>query len=316
MAITGFPPRNPAPARTVYQWENGTWAENIAVRSNGDLLVTLMDRPELYSIKPDTSAAKLAANLDEQTNAIGLLGITEMAHDVFVIVAGNFSVARRESDPASFSVWEIDFNRGGKCEKVKEVERFPQASFLNGMVTLNRQKQTVLISDSVLGLVWRLNTRTGEYAVVLEDATMTAPEGSSPVIGINGIRIFGDYLYYVNAQRQLYCRVKIDLSTGMALGPYEVITTEISGDDFAMAADGTAYVTTNAENGLERVTADGQKTLVAGGLNSTVVAGATSAAFGRTRKDKDVVYVVTSGAQGFPVGGTFSEGGKVVAVPV
>jgi hypothetical protein len=316
--VAAAPPRSNAqgPAHTVFQWENGTWAENIAVRSNGDLLVTLMNRPELYSISPKNQAANLVADLEDETNVIGLLGITEMAHDVFVVIAGNFSIARSESDPASYSVWEIDFNRGGKCEKVKEIERFPQASFLNGMTTLNRQKKTVLISDSVLGVVWRLNTRTGEYVVALEDATMKGVEGSKPYIGVNGVRIFGDYLYYVNAQRQLFGRVQIDLSTGMARGPYEVIATEIPGDDFAISADGVAYVATNAENGLMRVTMGGNETLIAGGLNSTVVAGATSAALGRTKKDKNVVYVVTSGAQAGPVNGIYTEGGKVVAVPV
>lgn len=301
---------------TIYQWENGSWAENIAVRSNGDLLVTLMDRPELYSINPKTQAAKLVTDLEDEVNAIGLLGITEMAHDVFVVVAGNFSIARGESDSASYSVWEVDFNRGGKCEKVREIEKFPEASFLNGMTALNRHEGTLLISDSVLGLVWRLNARTGEYAVVLEDATMTPLEGSKPYIGINGIRIFDDYLYYINAQRQLFCRVRIDVSTGMPLGPYEVVATGIAGDDFAISADGIAYVATNAMNGLMRVNTDGNQTLIAGGLNSTVVAGATSAALGRTRKDKDVVYVVTSGAQALPVEGTYTEGAKVVAVPV
>lgn len=311
-----FNVRAPAPTRTVFEWENGTWAENIAIRSSGDLLVTLMDRPELYSINPQTQAANLITDLEDETNAIGFLGITEMAHDVFIIIAGNFSIARGESDPASFSVWEIDFNRGGKCEKVKEIEEFPQASFLNGMTTLNRQDKTVLISDSVLGLVWLLDTRTGTSTVVLQDDTMKPAPGSFPVIGINGIRIFEDYLYYINADKELFCRVQVDLSTGKARGPYEVIATEVPGDDFAISAQGVAYVGTNAQNGLVRITPDGNHTLIAGGLDSTVVAGATSAAIGRTAQDKDVVYVVTSGAQARPVNGTYTEGGKVVAVTV
>jgi hypothetical protein len=45
-----------------------------------------------------------------------------------------------------------------------------------------------------------------------------------------------------------------------------------SGDDFSISADGIAYVTTNAENALMRVTTDENQTLITGGLNSTVVA--------------------------------------------
>lgn len=312
------PPRNDAavPPRTVYQWEKGSWAENIAVRSNGDLLVTLLDRPELYSVNPTKKSANLITNLKDEANAIGLLGITEMTKDVFVVVAGNFSIATVQQDPGSFSVWEVDFNRGGKCEKVKEINRLPDSSFLNGMATLDGKKKTVLISDSGLGVVWRLDTRTGEHTVVLEDDTLKPIAGVFPEVGINGLRVFQDYVYFVNSQKQTLNRVRIDLSTGEARGPYETITTGLPGDDFAISADGVAYVTTNAANGVIRVAKDGNQTVAAGGFNSTEVAGPTSAAFGRTKKDKDVVYVVTSGAQALPVNGVFSEGAKVAAIQV
>ena len=83
-----------------------------------------------------------------------------------------------------------------------------------------------------------------------------------------------------------------------------------------MSADGVAFIAENGGNSLERVDVDGTRSLIAGGLNTTVVAGATAAAFGRTWKDQGVVYVVTSGGQAAPVNGTYTEGGKVVAVTV
>ncbi|CAN9119877.1 unnamed protein product [Alternaria sp. RS040] len=295
VAAAALPASSQASVRQIYQFDNGTWVENIAVRSNGNLLVTLIDRPSL------------------------LLGITEMSPDVFVFIAGNFSIARARSDAASYSVWQIDFNRGdlAKCEKVSEIEALPEASFLNGMTTLDREQGTVLISDSVLGLVWRLNVWTGKYDVVLEDETMKPAEGTPLVLGINGIDIFNGYLYYTNSLKGFFCRVEIDTSTGEAVGPYETLQTDLpGGDDFVMSADGVAFIAQNSGNSLERVDVDGTRSLIAGGLNTTVVAGATSAAFGRTWKDKGVVYVVTSGGQAAPVNGTYTEGGKVVAVTV
>ncbi|KAH8662707.1 hypothetical protein BGZ61DRAFT_432234 [Ilyonectria robusta] len=311
--VTKIPSQNQA--RTVFQFSNGTWVENIAVRRNGDLLVTLIDRPELYQIDPLHSRVKLVENF-QQANALSLLGITEMAPDVFIVIAGNFSVSRRMSDPKSYSIWRIDFNRGGKCEKISEIERIPEANFLNGMTTLNHRTDSVLVSDSARGVVWRVDIATTDYEIVLEDETMKPLQGVPLILGINGIRILGNYLYYVNAPRGLFCRVEIDLSTGKAIGQYEIIATEVPGDDFVISEKGVAYVTENGQNLLERVYLDGKKELVIGGLNSTVIPGATSAAFGRTRKDRNILYVTTAGGQAAPVNGTYVEGGKVVAVAI
>ncbi|WYZ40172.1 hypothetical protein EsH8_IV_000513 [Colletotrichum jinshuiense] len=220
------------------------------------------------------------------------------------------------SDPKSYSVWEVDFNRGGKCEKISEIEQMPEASFLNGMTTLDHQNDTVLISDSVRGVVWRLNIRTTAYEIVLEDETMKPVQDVPLILGINGIRILGDYLYYVNALKELFCRVKIDRATGKALGPYEIIATEVPGDDFVFSREGIAYITENGYNSVEAISLDGRRTLVAGGLNSTLIPGATSAAFGRTPTDRDVLYITTAGGQAAPVNGYYTEGGKVVAVTV
>jgi sugar lactone lactonase YvrE len=317
LVATAVRPRSPQiPSHQIFQFDNGTWIENIAVRSNGNLLVTLVDRPELYHVDPFHNTATLLANLEDEANAISLLGITEMAPDVFVFVAGNFSVARSAPDPASYSVWQIDLNHDAKCRKISEIARLPEASFLNGMTALDRREGTVLISDSVRGVVWRLNIRTGKYEVVLEDVTMKPIQDAPLILGINGIRIFQDYVYYVNAIKGLFCRTRIDLSTGKASGPYEILAADVFGDDFAMSNNGVAFITENGQNSLVRVDADRTRSVVAGGLHSTLIAGATSAAFGRTWMDQNILYVTAAGGQAAPVNGTYIEGGKIVAVYV
>lgn len=301
--------------RTVFQFANGTWIENIAVRRNGDLLVTLIDRPELYLIDPQHGSARRIGDFEE-AEALSLLGITETAPDVFAVVAGNFSISAATSIPKTYSVWQVDFNRGGRCDKISEIEDIPEASFLNGMTTLTGRKDNVLISDSVKGAVWRVNTRTGVYEIVLEDETMKPVPGTPVELGINGIRVRGDHLYYINAFRGLFCRVKIDLLTGAALGPYEVLATDVTGDDFAFSKEGNAYVAANFRNELLRVDSRGETSLVAGGPNSTLIPGPTSAAFGRGRWDQNTLYVTTAGGQGAPVGGFYTEGGKVEAFDI
>ncbi|CAG5179566.1 uncharacterized protein ALTATR162_LOCUS9350 [Alternaria atra] len=316
VATAVLPPSLQTSSHLVFQFDNGTWVENIAVRSNGNLLVTLVDRPELYHVDPFHNTATLVTNLEGEAHALSLLGITEMAPDIFVFVAGNFSISRSAPDPASYSVWQIDFNRGGECEKISEIERLPEASFLNGMTALDRREGTVLISDSVRGVVWRLNIWTGKYEVVLEDMTMKPVQNVPLILGINGIRIFQGYAYYVNAIKGLFCRTRIDLSTGKASGPYEILATDVFGDDFIMSKEGVAFITENGENSLVRVDAGGTRSLVAGGVNSTLIAGATSAAFGRTWIDQDILYVTTAGGQAAPVNGTYTEAGKIVAIYV
>jgi hypothetical protein len=83
-----------------------------------------------------------------------------------------------------------------------------------------------------------------------------------------------------------------------------------------MSNNGVAFITENGQNSLVRVDADGSRSVVAGGLHSTLIAGATSAAFGRTWMDQNILYVTAAGGQAAPVNGTYIEGGKIVAVYV
>lgn len=79
--------------RTVYQFPNPTWVENLAVRSNGHLLLTLLSTPDLYQLDPNsgsTAGAKLVYHFPEYT---GLCGIVEIENDVFAVVAGNLTLS-------------------------------------------------------------------------------------------------------------------------------------------------------------------------------------------------------------------------------
>ena len=60
-----------------------------------------------------------------------------------------------------------------------------------------------------------------------------------------------------------------------------------------------------------KITPDGAVTIVAGDLHSTLVAGPTSTAFGRTQQDHSVLHVTTTGGFWSSVK---LEGGKVVAI--
>jgi hypothetical protein len=82
----------------VWRFPKGTWAENMAVRSNGQLLVTFITPPDLYLVDPVAPNPQLIHRFPQ---AASLLGIAEVEKDVFAVVAGNFSVKTLASTPGS-----------------------------------------------------------------------------------------------------------------------------------------------------------------------------------------------------------------------
>ena len=307
-------PTLPLPNKVIHQFPNGTWLENLAVRSNGEILLQLLDKPELHSLDPRTPASsKLIHTFAGYTS---LLGIAEISHDVFVLVIGNLSINPVVVTPSSMGVWKVNFNRNkGKAAAVPEISKLadvPEAGLLNGVTAISSAE--VLIADSALGLVWKINTHTGKYEVVIQLPEMQAPAGGLG-IGINGVRASKGYLYWTNSVLQSLYRVKITKSGSLVPGAQPELLGNVGAvlDDFTLDYRG-AWVTAPFVNTVTLISNSGKITTVAGELGSLNVAGGTSAAFGRGRDDKEILYVATGGAQGAPVNGTVVEGGKVVKI--
>lgn len=91
------PPSPPITTNVTWQFPNETWIENISVRSNGQILVTLLTTPDLYQVDPFGEAKPKL--IQRFPNALGLLGITELEEDVFVVVAGNYSLKTGTNTP-------------------------------------------------------------------------------------------------------------------------------------------------------------------------------------------------------------------------
>jgi sugar lactone lactonase YvrE len=285
----------------VAQFALGTWVENIAVRSNGKILVTMISPPEIWEVDPFQPPASNSTKLVHRFDTAGhASGITEVGPDVFMVVGGS-------------SIWRVDMNEN-LTSRVSEVVNIAPSKLLNGITTLDAKTGTVLVADSELGLIWRVNTKTLTYEVALQDDTMAPSETLGRLIGINGVRVWRDYVYYNNSPSQLVCRVRVDRASGKTVGPYEVIAQGVPADDFAVGQDGTVYAAEMTANVITHIQLNGNQAVVAGNLNSTDVAGATSAAFGRTKGTLNVLYVTTNGGVSAPVNGSIVEGGKVVAI--
>lgn len=303
----------PLPLRTIYQFSNPNWIENIAVRSNGDLLFTMLTKPELYQLREAQGQPPQMELVHSFESLTGLMGIAETTEDSFIVAGGNFS-SPGVGVPGTFSVWEIKMR--GRWPQVSKVVDIPEAVLLNGVVTNPWIKNEVLIADSSLGKVFKVSVKEKKYQVAVEVPEMAPPADAPIQLGVNGVHIHDGFLFWTNSLLKTLFRVRIDKNGIVAAGArVETIATPLSSlDDFAIDRKGTSWVTTNANNSVLRISPNGKSVVVAGSISELTVAGATAAAFGRKPLDRDVLYVVTSGALAGPVNGTITEGGKIVAI--
>lgn len=314
--------------RTVYQFPNETWVENLAVRSNGKILVTLISAPEVWEVDP--FATPTTAELVHRfPDAISLLGIAEYAPDVFGVNVGNWSDKTSTYEAGSWSTWSIDMREhwGGEHHsgwgkhhgphhggpEVHKIADISPAFFLNGMTPLSANPSTLLFADAGAGLIYRLDTMTGAYSIAIDDPALK-PNTSFPVtLGVNGIHFRpgeDDYVYFTNTfMPPAFGRIPIDPMTGAQTGPVETIvesTTEFTGapDDFTFDSTGkTAYIANGALSGLLKVSFPSGKTeVLVGGTDKSETPGETACHFGRTKQDirKGTLYITNTGGIAVP----------------
>ena len=248
---------------------------------------------------PKTRTASLVAKIPAET---GLLGIAEIEKDVFYVVAGiytkSFTLPRA---PGNFSVWRVDVNTfkpNKALAKVEKVVDIPQAQFLNGATVLSRKEGTLLISDSLLGTVFRVNTRSKEAKIIIKDPLFAITPASSVGLGVNGLKLGRNgELYFANSNQDLLGRISIR-PDGTAKAKGEVLSREIVfADDFAVGKVGF-FVTQNGPNQLSFVPPGGGKALVLVGPNDQPgLKGPNSAAIGKGKGKlgRGSLYVGTSG---------------------
>ena len=313
------------PTRSVFQFPTGAWVENIAVRSNGYLLVTRLDVPELFLLDPTAknASAKLMYNFPAATS---LTGIAETSPDKFAVLAGNFSLASG-TQSGSWSIWTVDFGgSSGSCAgnssatpKVSKVTDLSQLVLPNGMSSLS--DDTVLVGDIDAGVIYGVNIETGiSYLASTDPALALAPNPAFGNVGVNGIHVHENFLYFVTSGTNVLGRFPIR-ADGAQIGNASIIARALNSsdgfDDFAFDKSGNFFLTTGGGNSIEQVSSDGKGQIIAGSLNSTAIAEPTAAQFGRGKTDQNVLYVVTAGGLAINVQpGNQTVGGQVVAVDV
>lgn len=332
----------PVASQLVFQFgANGTWIENIAVRQNGDLLLTLAaPSGNLFLVQnPMSQEPKLVPLFAFPTNTTN--GIVETGTDTFVVIAEDLSDS---GDPANGvlgtdQVWEVTLvtTEDPPTAVARKITDMPDAPRLNGAAAVPNTT-AVLLGDSQLGVAFRLDTATGNYTRAFQFPEMAPVPNSNSTddaLGLNGMKVPGDgFFYFSNAATRTLYRTAITADgfpaepadgngASAAANPVETIA-RIPGvpwlDDFDVrASDGSIFLTGSTGNVLLFIKRTGsayeEPVVVAGAVDQLTLATCTAAVFGRSAGGTTpMLFVTTGGGQGAPVNGTVIEPAKVVAI--
>ena len=297
-------PALPLTVNSIWEFAFPSWCENLAIRANGQILVSRLDTPELYQVDPTGKIAPILIATWNASYYMGALGISETTPDVFAInIAApvNGSFVKTSGIPAIYKVDMNTFeaNSLGVAKQnatVSLITELPIADFINGMTTLDDEH--ILSADVYLGRVYKVNTLTGAYSVAVDDPKMKFPAHAPTNLGVNGLKIRDSYLYWTNTAVGSLNKILIT-AAGKPMGRSSVVTANVPrADDFIFKSDGTAFIAQNQEDELS-VLFPGTSTafVVAGSNTSTILAGVTAGKFGRLPSDCNRLYLTTSGGK-------------------
>lgn len=294
----------PLPNTTIYDFGLGIWPENLNVRSNGQILVTLINRPEIFQINPFKQQDGTLIHYFEGKGST--LGIVETFPDVFHVIVGNFTTTPDFNGiNGTFGVWQLDFTAesvdADSLAVVTHIVDISPAEALDGMEVLNHESGLVLVADTKAGVVYTVNVRNKTF-----EATISSPHFESTpelYVGLDGIKLRSNathaYLYFTDAIKGTFGRVQIDQQTGYPLSAVEDLPVLQNSqmfvpDDFIFDEFGNAYLTNGGENqGIYLVPAPVWEATEP--IFITPITGPTAARFGRTEGDKEYLYITSTG---------------------
>jgi hypothetical protein len=266
--------------------------ENLAVRADGSILVTALNKKEVWYVPPPKDGLPVQPVLMFGCDLLPL-NFVETEPDVFYLSASNVYTTRESH------LYRLDL-RGwapGSPVTPKLVLEFPEPKAgLNGSCLL---APGILLVAGATDLIWRVDlpadggeARAGVW--LRHDNMKNRPGEKKPEQpGVNGVRFNRKtgHVYYTSTSQQLMMRVAMDPATYEPDGLPEFIAGGRQWDDFVIdEIAGLAYVTTHRENTIDRVVLepDGNRegwAVVAGNPFSDKLVGPSSGVWGREPGD-------------------------------
>jgi hypothetical protein len=295
---------------TVATFPRTYFLENLAVRSDNSVLVTVLNHQELWYVP---------ASHDDQTVEPERLftfqqpamGIVEVEPDVFYISVSDIYTWKESY------IYRLDLNGWihGHAVHPEPILHCPQSvRGLNGSCVI--ASGILLLADSWTGRIWRVDLhaadRKSRISVWLEHDSMghlaKLYYQRIQLPGINGIQYSPKrgYLYYTASAKQLFMRVKVDPVFFNPVGEVEVVGGGRF-DDFWIDQDaGCAYLASHSLNTIDRLALEpgenGSEILsVAGNPFDDDLIGPSAGHWGRGRGEYGrVAFLTTDGGTATP----------------
>lgn len=301
----------------LYNFGIGVWVENILVRPSGSILVTLIaPGPQVWQIDPSTGSAYHVATFPNAESCLGIAPGADL--NTVYVIASNYSASTAEPSTPTAAIWELDLSDFDppSCNDNSVHQRLAAylPSALNGLTALPTEgdKPPLLLAASLggpgPGEIWRIDPATGASSIAIEDPLTNYNQSAPPPpIGVNGVRLHGEELYFTNSAQGLLARAPIDTHTGGTTGPPEVLVQGlVFPDDFVVNEVGDAFVAV-PEEGIVGVVKAGQNRL-------TKLADAPGPTACGLSEDGKSLYVTTSGGDAMYSNGSETVPGGVLRV--
>jgi hypothetical protein len=306
----------------------GTFLENIAVRSNGTILVSSMTGGDIFYLDPNapdpqstllkihdfniSTSSPIPSESEEEASPYGsgqnAEAIVEDPNtpDIFYTFAG------QHGKTGTWAVFKFDLTSFDSSASplpipMQKIADIPHATWLNG-ATMLPQNSTLLIAESKEGQLVSCNTKTGEVGIWLEHELLGKKTTRAPYPAVNGVQYFRNQIFATNSDRGIIVKLDIVDSGNYVRDSLEAVAENVVGDDLAFDADGTLYNATNPMQtilkfpGIGLSGKDEGRVTIVGGEDVALTQGPTGVAFGRTEGDKTSVYITTTGGLVVPVG--------------
>ena len=298
---------------TIATFPKEYFLENLAVREDNSILVTAMNRKELWYVPPASDGQEVKAVCIHTLETLPT-GLAEIAPDVFLMLAGNLYTTH---ESFIYKIDLTDWTPGSPVEP-ELFCRFPgEARAPNGCCLLN--PGVLLVADCFAGLIWRVDYADdgSEPKITVwakHDSMGYYPGKMKPEQpGVNGVRYAPKtgYLYYTATAKKLFMRIAVDPDSLEAKGDPELVMAGRMGDDFCIDEDAQViYLTTHRQNTIDVVSMDpalnsGFTQSVQGDPYTEELIGPSSGAWARARgqQGRTAFFVTDGGTASPPLGG-------------
>lgn len=257
--INGIPAL--VPTTVIASFPIGTFLENIAVQSNGTLLVSDILNGKIYYIDPHSAnqqstvrtvydfnkdiSPAMVEEIQEKAGAYGLNNVAEAKVEDHTTPDIFYTFSGIHGKPNTWAVYRLDlrnFDPSSATPSItaNKIANIPEAHWLNGAIMLPNTS-TLLIAESLQGKLISCSIRTGKVETWLENDLFGKSTDRPKWPGINGVQYFNVSVYATWSDRNLLLRATVDPVTGTYIADSLVVLAEnLSGDDLAFDEEGSA----------------------------------------------------------------------------